>query len=465
MRMIPLDEIQIWERNYRVGNVEIIASSIRRFGFNSTVRIHTGTVYAGNHSILALRAIHDAEDLPPLGIEVSRGRWLVPCLDISHLSKDEASAFAIADNRASDVATNDSEALAALLAELHLESPELVNDSGYSEDDLDALLRELAGQPEIVQSRIGTLAERWLMPPFTVLNARSGTWQARKHEWLASGLDSTAGRGENLIGGGGKSAYGASVAGCDAVTGELIYQPGVGGTSIFDPVLAEIAVKWFSGECALVLDPFAGGSVRGIVARRLGRKYLGVDLRPEQVAANIEQAVALEMVSDDLTWLSGDSRDILEICQGAQADLLFSCPPYSDLEVYSDDPLDLSAVEWPEFLEAYRLIIRNSCELLKNDRFAVWVVGEIRGKDGNYRGLVPETIRAFEEAGLRYYNEAILITQVGTLQFRVNKQFERARKLGKTHQNVLVFVKGDPRQAAEACGHIELPDEEEPVLA
>ena len=41
---------------------------------------------------------------------------------------------------------------------------------------------------------------------------------------------------------------------------------------------------------------------------------------------------------------------------------------------------------------------------------------------------------------------------VGSLPIRVGRQFESASKLGKTHQNVLVFVKGDPRAATEAVG-------------
>ena len=42
------------------------------------------------------------------------------------------------------------------------------------------------------------------------------------------------------------------------------------GTSIFDPVLCELAYRWFCPPGGVVLDPFAGGSVRGIVASKLG---------------------------------------------------------------------------------------------------------------------------------------------------------------------------------------------------
>jgi hypothetical protein len=59
------------------------------------------------------------------------------------------------------------------------------------------------------------------------------------------------------------------------------------------------------------------------------------------------------------------------------------------------------------------------------------------------------------EAGAQLYNEAILVTPVGSLPIRVGAQFTAARKLGKAHQNVLVFCKGDPRRATEAVGAVE----------
>lgn len=50
---------------------------------------------------------------------------------------------------------------------------------------------------------------------------------------------------------------------------------GQSDTSIFDPVLCELVYRWFSPESGTVLDPFAGGSVRGIVASKLGGNTLG----------------------------------------------------------------------------------------------------------------------------------------------------------------------------------------------
>jgi hypothetical protein len=193
------------------------------------------------------------------------------------------------------------------------------------------------------------------------------------------------------------------------------------------------------------------------VASKLGRQYIGHELRQEQVNANRKQASYI-CVNDATppAWICGDSRTIDSTCKEIQADFLFSCPPYADLEVYSNDPKDLSILGYEEFKNAYFEIIKKSCALLKQDRFACFVVGEVRDKKGNYYNFVGDTIQAFKDAGLHYYNEAILITAVGSLPIRAGKQFSASRKLGKTHQNILIFVKGDGKKAAKACGDVEI---------
>lgn len=224
--------------------------------------------------------------------------------------------------------------------------------------------------------------------------------------------------------------------------------------SIFDPVLCEMAYRWFSPPGGMILDPFAGGSVRGIVASKLGRQYIGVDLSARQIAENREQAAAI--CSDPAPlWIEGDACEVAGLCAGLSADFLFSCPPYADLEVYSDDPRDVSTMPYPAFLEALRAVVRHSLGLLKPDRFACFVVGDVRDGKGFYRRFVSDTEQAFADAGAALYNEAVLVTPVGSLPIRAGLQFEAGRKLGKAHQNVLVFCKGDPRRATDAIGDVE----------
>ena len=238
-------------------------------------------------------------------------------------------------------------------------------------------------------------------------------------------------------------------------------------TSIFDPTLTELMYRWFSPINGLILDPFAGGSVRGIVAALLQRRYIGIDLRPEQVAANVAQWERIGKIAPEAPaprWIVGDSVNLSTLVN-ERADFLFSCPPYYDLERYSDDPRDLSTFSsYTHFLEVYADIIRQAVALLKTDAFACFVVGDIRDNKGMYRNFPADTTAAFRAAGMHLYNDAILITSVGSLPIRVGKQFESGRKLGKTHQNILVYVKGDPRKIAARCGMVNAPMESGPVI-
>lgn len=298
----------------------------------------------------------------------------------------------------------------------------------------------------------GPVAERFTLPPFTLLDARSGDWQERQRAWLTIGLRGEVGRADNANGASRqkssvylvKSAEGAYSTG-----GELIEGGEVGNSaSVFSPVVCELAYRWFSPEGGQVVDPFAGGSVRGIVAGALGRQYWGCDLRPEQIAANEAQADEIAPRVRPV-WVCGDSMETL--ASAPEADFVFSCPPYGDLEKYSDDPRDLSAMDWHAFVAAYKRIILRAVGKMKPDTFACFVVGDFRDGKGFYRNFVSETIDGFEQAGARLYNEAILATPVGTAAMRVTKQFESGRKLAKTHQNVLVFCKGDWKKAAARC--------------
>lgn len=577
-----------------------------------------------------------------------------------------------------------------------------------------------------------TLSDKFVVPPFTIFDTRQGYWQDRKKEWLEMGIRSEKGRG--MINGGEEAAEAMEIGRAQADTvSNVTNAPAVPewakdfkmvnmavGTSIFDPVLCEILYKWFAFRGAEILDPFAGGSVRGIVASRLGRLYTGIDLSSDQVEENRKQAIEIfgpdevlisdpdaitpvqqsggyffkrddlfsiggvrggkvrtcaslamkakdagglkglttagsrsspqvsivaniahwlglpseghtpegelsgdllqvgkkgmniiqhkagynhviikrsrdsaeekgwldipfgmecqeaveqtrkqvanipqdakrlivpvgsgmslagilrglidqaldipvvgvcvgadpkarldqyapptwpdmvELIDPEVDyhkpaavtevsgihldphyeakcidhlqdgdclwivgirqsaqpktkpqWIVGDSRDLKQfVTEDYQADFIISCPPYYDLEQYSEDPVDLSNAEsYDQFMESYRVIIKWSASMLKENRFACFVVGDIRDKEGNYRNFVSDTISAFRDAGMELYNEAILLNQAGSLPMRIERQFKAGRKLGKSHQNVLIFVKGSGKEATLACGEIDI---------
>ena len=214
----------------------------------------------------------------------------------------------------------------------------------------------------------------------------------------------------------------------------------ISGTSIFDPVLCEVIYNWFCKTGGIVFDPFAGGSVRGIVAEMLGRKYIGIDLSEKQIDANRINGDKLKVYP---AWFCDDSKNADKYIPDDSADLVFSCPPYHNLEKYSEHSLDLSNMNYSDFIEAYSEIINISCRKLKQNSFAVFVVGDIRDSKGAYRDFISDTKRIFKECGLYLYNEIILLNQYGTAPMRAGKPFSTSRKITKVHQNILVFYKGN----------------------
>lgn len=280
--------------------------------------------------------------------------------------------------------------------------------------------------------RKGNISRKFLLPPFSILDTRSSDWQERRRWWKAFGIEAELGRDVGTYETTRIQQYGGKKATMET-------------SSIFDPVLCELMYSWFCPNGGSIIDPFAGGSVRGLVAGYLGFNYTGVDLNDQQVKANVKNISTVTSQPEKLPkWIIGDSDKIDEIIH-EQHDMIFSCPPYHDLEIYTSKPNDLSNMSYDKFCEIYESIIKKTASLLKDNRFACFVVSEIRDQDGFYRGFVPETIKAFELTGMHFYNEAILVNSIGTLPYRVGKQFTNSRKMGRHHQNILIFYKGNPK--------------------
>lgn len=227
------------------------------------------------------------------------------------------------------------------------------------------------------------------------------------------------------------------------------------GTSIFDPVLCEICYTWFTPyKDAKIIDCFAGGSVRGIVAEQLGYSYTGIDLRKEQIDANYQNAQQIGCDSENINWICDNSLNVDEHILDDSADLLFTCPPYFDLEVYSDNENDISNMTYDDFCLIYTEILKKFSNKLKENRFAIVTISDVRDKKGFYRDLTGVTKAAFEQSGLYFYNDIILINTIGSGAVRARRQMNNTRKVIRSHQNVLVFYKGDPKKINEHFGDL-----------
>lgn len=296
------------------------------------------------------------------------------------------------------------------------------------------------------------LKDKYGWPPFSVINTISHDWQRRKDEWEVLFKDSTIGRDVKRYNATPTNTF--SARGADAKQAESI--------SEFDPYLAELMCRWFSNEGDTILDPFAGGCVRGVVASVLGREYEGIDLNLEQVMANEAQLKDLKDKYTNLAgnayWYWGDSDEEL-ICE-PYAQMVFTCPPYYNLEQYTKDPKDLSRQpSYAEFLHKYSSILYKATQCLEDNSFFVIVVSEVREEPrgiekSNFVGLVPDTISILrDKCSLHYYNEIIIMNNIGSLPIRAPKYFDQSRKIGRMHQNCLVFYKGDLSKIEEKFGN------------
>lgn len=299
------------------------------------------------------------------------------------------------------------------------------------------------------------LRDKYGWPPFSVLNTISFDWQRRKDEWETIIEDSTIGRDVKRFNATPTNIF--SSRGESAKKAESI--------SSFDPYLCELMYRWFSRPGDRILDPFAGGNVRGTVAAVLDRHYVGIDLSEQQVIANREHYKAMQdkytNIKGTTEWICGDTEVILpNYCDDSQFDMVLTCPPYYNMEVYSKDPRDLSRMPtYADFLHKYATILKKSAKCLKEDSFFVIVVSEVRAdshdiSNSHYLGLVPDTIKILQDCNLSYYNEIILMNNIGSLPVRAPKFFDRTRKIGRHHQNVLVFYKGNLANIEEKFGKV-----------
>lgn len=300
-----------------------------------------------------------------------------------------------------------------------------------------------------------SLRERYLVPPFSILDSQVGEWLKKRNAW------------EEIIKNRSNNVRNITAKSNTPYINKFDYDIGYkglernGNISTFDPFLCEILVRWFSRDDDSIFDPFAGGHVRGAVSGILGRNYHGIDLNPIQVDANKENWDKMcEIYANTdfgaVEWTCDDSFHYTETHKGdgeKKYNMLLTCPPYYNLEVYSDKQEDLSnCATYDEFIQQFRKIIANSYNLLEYDSFAVIVVEELRDSNGLFYGFVPDTIRAFVDGGFVYYNEMILENRIMSLGVRCPKYFEQSRKVGRHHQNVLVFFKGNPKNIEQKFG-------------
>ncbi len=379
---------------------------------------------------------------------------------------------------------------------------------GYGEWDMDALANEWDGEdllewgldvwaetPNDMDGGAGgsetpnsepanaSLEDRFVIPPFSVLDTRKGYWQSRKKMWRELIGDTGESREDKLITSPEikyKDLYQRTRKHREElgitfreylekyVPADVLEHEGnkvlSAGVSLFDPVLSEIMCKWFTPhDGAKIFDCFAGDTQKGLVFAQCGFDFTGIELRQEQVDIN-NRVIADRGLN--IRYICDDGQNVAKHIEADSQDLLFSCPPYYDLEKYSDLPNDASNQgTYEEFIDILRTAYTNALGCLKDDRFVVIVVGDVRSKiDGCYYDFCGDIKRIFKDNGVNLYNELILVETGASTALRAGRYME-SRKVAKMHQNVLVFYKGDTSKIKKTFKTFRLTAEEENMLS
>ena len=285
------------------------------------------------------------------------------------------------------------------------------------------------------------LEDRFIIPPFDIFDTKQGNWLSRKRYWNSIINDKAQARADVEV-------YSDNM----KYEGHEKEMPTV---SILDPVLSEIVCHWFTpNKNAKCFDCFAGDTVFGYVCATMGNKFTGIELRKEQADFNNERVKGL-----NAKYICDDGRNVLKHIAENTQDLFFSCPPYFDLEVYSDLENDASNQDsYEEFYAILDSAFTNAIKCLKENRFAVVVCGDVRNKKtGEYYNFPNDIINTFKRNGMMLYNNIKLLTPLGTAMLRANK-YMVYRKTAHIYQDVLVFYKGDQKKIKDIFPIIEVKE-------
>lgn len=180
VRMRSIAELVPYAQNARthtIAQIDQIVISIKQFGMTNAILVEPdGGIVAGHGRVMALQKMGETE---------------VPVMVAKGWSAEQKAAYVIADNKLAENAGWDRELLKAEFGMLRAGGWD-VELTGFSK----AEIQDIDLGPQLHAK----LSDRFGTPPFTVLSARDGWWQDRKNAWLALGIQSEIGRGEDTLG-------------------------------------------------------------------------------------------------------------------------------------------------------------------------------------------------------------------------------------------------------------------------
>ena len=191
-------------------------------------------------------------------------------------------------------------------------------------------------------------------------------------------------------------------------------------------------IEFFTSKGDTILDPF-GGRTRAIISNHLDRKYVGFELTEKYFPA--ESTADRKIFNMD----SGNMNDVLNT--STKFDLVFTCPPYWNMEKYSDDPNDLSTFKtYDLFLSGCNNRLVKATKYLKEDGFLIVVLMDFRQK-GKFYSWHNDTINYFHKNTDFKLYDTILWEMSPAKRQPLYPQALLNRRMLNTHEYCLVFNK------------------------
>lgn len=166
-----IDDLIPYENNPRKIEEAIpdTLESMRQVGVIDPIEVDEDNIILSGHTRLAaLKQLGETET------EVVR---------VSGLSEEQKKKYRILANKVGEKSQWDFEKLNIELEDLDFDD----YDFGFIDEEASAI------QVDVEQK--GSLADKFLVPPFSVIYGNRGEWSARKRKWIAFGIRSELGRG------------------------------------------------------------------------------------------------------------------------------------------------------------------------------------------------------------------------------------------------------------------------------
>jgi DNA modification methylase len=218
--------------------------------------------------------------------------------------------------------------------------------------------------------------------------------------------------------------------------------------SEFNPTIAKNIISFWSEKDDIILDPFSGRS-RALISYAMNRKYYGYEISSDAYNYMLDEFEELglfenEWFTNNIKVYNKDCMYLLEDLEDDSVDLVFTCPPYWDLEKYESSPGQLSDyVDYSVFLDELMNRLIAASQKLKPGKYLVIVLGDFR-KRGKYISFHSDLLQKMGKMQDLILHDVIVAQNIpfNTSAFYFGA-IKHKKFTSKAHEYILVWKKKD----------------------